>query len=132
MAYRAFFHFEQHPYIERKVTYDQQILKVLTEAGDKGLSMKAISMHVFNMNNTFFVSPDFQEIRTYVKQYLLRNAKSRQSLIERTGQRGCYRLNTQGVAYVRQFPLQFREKTEGDEDEEEVKPQQDLSLSLFD
>ena len=72
MAYRAFFHFEQHPYIERIVTYDQQILKVLTEAGDKGLSMKAISMHVFNMNNTFFVSPDFEEIRTYVKQYLLR------------------------------------------------------------
>ena len=105
-------------------------MKVLTEAGDKGLSMKAISMHVFNMNNTFFVSPDFEEIRTYVKQYLLRNAKSRQSLIERTGQRGCYRLNTRGVDYVRQFALQFREKTEGDE--EEVKPQQDLSLSLFD
>lgn len=111
------------------MTYDQQILQVLTEAGECGVSVQAIAKHVYNMNCTFFVQPDFEEIRTYVQQYLLRNSKSRQSLIESTGRRGYYRLNTEGSADARQLLLQFRdEKEEGTEEE---KPQQDLSLDLF-
>ena len=102
---------------------------MLTEAGEKGLNVQAISKHVFNMNRTFFVTPDFDEIRTYVQQYLLRNSKSRQSLIESTGQRGYYRLNTSGSDDALQMLLQFREEHAVKEEE---KPQQDLSLSLFD
>jgi hypothetical protein len=112
------------------LTYDQQILQVLTEAGEKGLNVQAISKHVFNMNRTFFVTPDFDEIRTYVQQYLLRNSKSRQSLIESTGQRGYYRLNTSGSTDALQMMLRFRDGQESSTEEE--KPQQDLSLSLFD
>ena len=112
------------------MTYDQQILQVLTEAGEKGLNVQAISKHVFNMNRTFFVTPDFDEIRTYVQQYLLRNSKSRQSLIESTGQRGYYRLNTSGSTDALQMMLRFRDGQESSTEEE--KPQQDLSLSLFD
>ena len=111
------------------MSYDQQILKVLTEVGERGLSVQAISKHVFNMNRTFFVSPDYEEIRTYVQQYLLRNSKSAQSLIERTGQRGYYRLNTSGSADAMQTLLQFRDEQQPKEEE---KPRQDLSLSLFD
>ena len=81
------------------------------------------------MNCTFFVQPDFEEIRTYVQQYLLRNSKSQQSLIESTGRRGYYRLNTEGSADARQLLLQFRDEKE--EEREEEKPQQDLSLDLF-
>ena len=80
------------------MTYDQQILQVLTEAGECGVSVQAIAKHVYNMNCTFFVQPDFEEIRTYVQQYLLRNSKSQQSLIESTGRRGYYRLNTESIA----------------------------------
>ena len=112
------------------LTYDQQILQVLTEAGEKGLNVQAISKHVFNMNRTFFVTPDFDEIRTYVQQYLLRNSKSHQSLIESTGQRGYYRLNTSGSTDALQMMLRFRDGQESSTEEE--KPQQDLSLSLFD
>ncbi len=112
------------------MTYDQQILQVLTEAGECGVSVQAIAKHVYNMNCTFFVQPDFEEIRTYVQQYLLRNSKSQQSLIESTGRRGYYRLNTEGSADARQLLLQFRDEKE--EDTEEEKPQQDLSLDLFD
>ena len=112
------------------LTYDQQILQVLTEAGEKGLNVQAISKHVFNMNRTFFVTPDFDEIRTYVQQYLLRNSKSRQSLIESTGQRGYYRLNTSGSTDALQMMLRCRDGQESSTEEE--KPQQDLSLSLFD
>lgn len=112
------------------MTYDQQILQVLTEAGECGVSVQAIAKHVYNMNCTFFVQPDFDEIRTYVQQYLLRNSKSQQSLIESTGRRGYYRLNTEGSADARQLLLQFRDEKE--EEREEEKPQQDLSLDLFD
>ena len=111
------------------MTYDQQILQVLTEAGECGVSVQAIAKHVYNMNCTFFVQPDFDEIRTYVQQYLLRNSKSQQSLIESTGRRGYYRLNTEGSDDARQLLLQFRDEKE--EETEEEKPQQDLSLDLF-
>ena len=94
------------------------------------MSVQAIAKHVYNMNCTFFVQPDFEEIRTYVQQYLLRNSKSQQSLIESTGRRGYYRLNTEGSADARQLLLQFRDEKE--EEREEEKPQQDLSLDLFD
>ena len=103
---------------------------MLTEAGECGVSVQAIAKHVYNMNCTFFVQPDFEEIRTYVQQYLLRNSKSQQSLIESTGRRGYYRLNTEGSADARQLLLQFRDEKE--EEREEEKPQQDLSLDLFD
>ena len=112
------------------MNYDQQILKVLTEAGERGIGVQTIAKHIYNMNRTFFFQPDFEEIRSYVQQYLLRNSKSQQSLIESTGRRGYYRLNTSGSADARQLMLQF---TDRQEEKEEEKPQvQDLSLSLFD
>lgn len=111
------------------MTYDQQILKVLTEAGEYGVSVQAVAKHVYNMNCTFFTQPDYEEIRSYVQQFLLRNSKSSLSIIENTGRRGYYRLNTTGSADARQMMLQFREETV--EEKEEEKPQQDLSLDLF-
>ena len=110
------------------MTYDRQILKILTEAGEGGVSVQTISKHVYNINCTFFSQPDFEEIRSYVQQYLLRNSKSSQSLIESTGRRGYYRLNTEGSADARQMMLQFRDELE---EKEEEKPQQDFSLDLF-
>lgn len=82
------------------------------------------------MNCTFFSQPDYEDIRSYVQQYLLRNSKSSQSLIESTGRRGYYRLNSEGSADARQLLLQFREELV--EEKEEEMPKQDLSLNLFD
>ena len=112
------------------MTYDQQILKILTEAGERGISVQNISRHVYNLNCTFFHQPDYEEVRSYVQQFLLRNSKSQQSLIESTGQRGYYRLNTTGSQDAMQLMLQFRDDHE--EKEEKATPQQDLSLDLFD
>jgi hypothetical protein len=92
--------------------------------------VQAIAKHVYNMNCTFFSQPDYEDIRSYVQQYLLRNSKSSQSLIESTGRRGYYRLNSEGSADARQLLLQFREELV--EEKEEEKPKQDLSLNLFD
>ena len=111
------------------MSYDQQILKILTEAGERGISVQNISRHVYNLNCTFFHQPDYEEVRSYVQQYLLKNSKSQQSLIESTGQRGCYRLNTAGSKDAQQLMLQFRDEAVANE--EASVSQEDLSLDLF-
>ncbi|MBQ9261102.1 MAG: hypothetical protein IKQ86_03525 [Prevotella sp.] len=113
------------------MTYDSQILQILTEVGEKGISVQLLSKNLYNLNSTLFYTPDFEEIRSYVQQYLLKNSKSAQSLVESTGRRGYYRLNTQNNADARQLVLKFKESS-NIQDEKEEKPSVDLSLSLFD
>ncbi len=112
------------------MTYDQQILKILIEAGERGISVQNISRHVYNLNCTFFHQPDYEEVRSYVQQYLLKNSKSQQSLIESTGQRGCYRLNTTGSKDAQQLMLLFRDETVVSDEPSTL--QEDMSLDLFD
>ena len=76
-----------------------------------------------------FFTPNLEEIRTYVQQYLLKNSKSPSSLIESMDRRGYYRLNTQNNPDARQLMIEFREEHT---DEKEEKPSKDLSLDLFD
>jgi hypothetical protein len=114
------------------MTYDKQILDILTDVGEHGIGVQQLAKHVYNLNCTFFVQPDLQEVHSYVQQYLLRNSKSAQSLIESTGRRGYYRLNTQNNADARQLMLAFREHEQADTAEKEEKPSCDLSLNLFD
>lgn len=109
--------------------YDQQILRVLTDVGDKGISVQLLSRQVYNLNVSLFSSQDLEEIRSYVQQYLLKNSKSPQSLIESTGRRGYYRLNTLHNADARQLMLEFKRHEQVEEKEE--KPLPDLSLDLF-
>ena len=112
------------------MTYDKQILRILTDVGEQGISVSSLAKHVYNLNCTFFSVPDLEEIRSYVQQYLLKNSKSSHSLIEATGRRGFYRLNTTNNADAQQLMIQFREERQGEEKEDT--PFQDLSLSLFD
>ncbi len=114
------------------MTYEQQILHILSEVGERGISVSVLSKHVYNLNCTLFSQPDLQEVKQFVQQYLLKNSKSSLSLIESTGRRGYYRLNTQNNADARQLMLEFREEEIRLKEVEEEKPQQDLSLSLFD
>lgn len=110
--------------------YEQQILQILSEVGERGIGVALLAKHVYNLNCTLFTQPDLQEIHQFVQQYLLRNSKSPQSLVESTGRRGYYRLNTRGSADARQLLLDFREEQPVVESENEM-PQQDYSLSLF-
>lgn len=116
------------------MTYDKQILQILTNVGERGISVQSLAKHVYNMNCTFFTMPDYEEVRGYVQQYLLKNSKSRQSLIENTGRRGYYRLNAQNNADAQQLLIEFREERQKGEqqDEQPEAPATDLSLSLFD
>ena len=65
-----------------------------------------------------------------MQQYLLKNSKSQQSLIESTGQRGCYRLNTTGSKDAQQLMLLFRDETVVSDEPSTL--QEDMSLDLFD
>lgn len=114
------------------MTYEQQILHILSEVGERGISVSLLAKHVYNLNCTLFSQPDLQEVKQFVQQYLLKNSKSSLSLIESTGRRGYYRLNTQNNADARQLMLEFREEEIEMEEVEVEKPKQDLSLSLFD
>jgi len=109
--------------------YDQQILRILTDVGDRGISVQLLSRQLYNLNVSLFSSQDLEEIRAYVQQYLLKNSKSPQSLIESTGRRGYYRLNTMHNADARQLMLEFKHHEQVEEKEE--KPMPDLSLDLF-
>lgn len=111
------------------MTYDRQILSILTDVGDRGISVQLLAKHVYNQNSTLFFSPDLSEIHAYVQQYLLKNSKSPSSLIESMEQRGYYRLNTSKNADARQLMLEFKNQSSVEEKEEQ--PQQDLSLDLF-
>ncbi|MBQ9646370.1 MAG: hypothetical protein IJV24_08480 [Prevotella sp.] len=110
--------------------YEQQILKILTDVGSRGISVSLMAKHIYNMNSTFFFTPELQEIRQAVQQYLLRNSKSPSSLIESTGKRGYYRLNTNNSADARQLMLDFRDE-QAAEDAAPMKPTIDYSLDLF-
>lgn len=99
------------------------------DVGDRGISVQLLSRQLYNMNVSLFSSKDLEEIRAYVQQYLLKNSKSPQSLIESTGRRGYYRLNTMHNADARQLMLEFKRHDQVEEKEE--KPMPDLSLDLF-
>lgn len=111
------------------MTYDRQILRILSDVGEQGISVQMLAKHVYNQNVSFFYTPDIDEIRSYVQQYLLKNSKSPASLVESMERRGYYRLNTQNSADARQLVIEFHEANSTDEKEE--KPVKDLSLDLF-
>lgn len=113
------------------MTYDRQILEILTAVGERGISVQALAKHVYNRNCSFFSVTNYDEIRSYVQQYLLKNSKSPQSLIESTGRRGYYRLNTQNNADARQLLIEFREERQQEPEKEEPSAPRDLSLNLF-
>ena len=61
----------------------------------------------------------------------MRNSRSSKGIVEHTEERGRYRLNMKNQSAFAQLRLEFGKDEEMDE-VEVAKPQQDLSLSLFD
>lgn len=108
---------------------------ILSRVGDRGISVRSLAKHVYNHSRTFFSAPDYKQVHSYVQQYLLRNSKSPQDIIARTGRRGYYCLNTLRSAEARQLVMGFKAKAGNDVDsngpEAEGKPAQDYSLDLF-
>lgn len=108
--------------------YDREIILVLSEAGDKGLSVRKIARHVFNRCNGLFDAIEYEDVRRYVGEYLSRNSKSADSMIERTDVRGVYRINMSSDG-SRQLLFQFKE--DDGVEEEGSRFVEDRSLTLF-
>lgn len=116
------------------MVYDGQILRVLSQFGENGASVQVISKHLYNMNCTLFNVPDYFEIYNYVRQYIKRNSKSPKDLIERTGRRGYYRINSEYSVEAGQLLLDFVQSEDLEETCDEILNKQnheDLSLDLF-
>lgn len=107
--------------------YDEEILRVLGEAGADGLSVAKVARHVYNACNSFFEPLDYDEVHRDVYQYLARNSKKSDSLIVKTAARGIYRLNEQSRE-ARQLMLDFEAAASEEPTKEAYK---DESLSLF-
>ena len=56
---------------------DEDILKALAEAGDKGLSLQKIIIYAYNCQNSLFLKYERNEVRRYVIRYLRKNTKYR-------------------------------------------------------
>ena len=113
------------------MTYEQQILQILLEVGKRGISVRKLAKHVYNMNCTLFSQPDVQAIHRSVQQYLFSNSRSKRPLVESTGRWGYYRLSNSGRSYMKQLMLEFNDDVPATEEKESEKPSQDLSLNLF-
>ena len=109
--------------------YDKDIFKVLTEAGSAGISVQKLSRHVYNAHNSLFNPIGLEEVHAYVLQFLQRNSKDPNSVVERAETRGVYRLNTKTQEGL-QLMLQFSDHCETEEEVPQT-PDVDLSLSLF-
>lgn len=109
------------------MNYDREILQILSEAGRKGLSIAKIARHVFNRHNNLFEVVAYEDVRRSVAGYLMKNSKQKNSYVEKTEERGVYRLSL-SVGDPLQLLFDFKEE------EKEEKPEtscEDKSLSLF-
>ena len=56
------------------MNYGDEIIAVLYEAGNDGLSVHKIAIHIHNAHNTLFSPIAFAEVRLKVQTWLLRNS----------------------------------------------------------
>ena len=104
---------------------DKEILKVLIEAGEKGLSIQKISMHLFNSCNSLFYPVGLDEMHAYVVRFLARNTKPSNPVVVKKQKRGVYAFNFD-LKENKQLLLQFKDKKEEKIEENSI----DLSLQL--
>lgn len=117
------------------MNFDQEILRILTLAGDNGLKTEKIARHVFNSCNSMFTPLNYKDVHSYVSQFLIKNAKNPSSIIEKGRGHGVYKLNFK-AQLAKQLVLKFMSYDEPTESEESDKTSDssasELSLSLFD
>ncbi|MBB1551456.1 MAG: hypothetical protein HG447_007655 [Prevotella sp.] len=91
---------------------DKDILKVLTEAGDRGLSLQKIVLYAYNSQNSLFQKYEKEEVKGYVIRFLRQNTRYPGSLIQKIS-RGVYRLNPnsdQGHQLLLNFEEEIQEQ----------------------
>lgn len=90
------------------MSYSNEILNVLREANpEKGLHKNSIVRHVYNMTSLdLFNSRPYETVKAEILKYLRNESALKGGAVERTEQRGFYRLNKNSHT-VQQLLLQF-------------------------
>lgn len=109
------------------MNYDREIYKVLVEAGNAGISLQKLSRHVHNACNSLFNPVELCDVHSYVTLFVQRNSSSPTSSIERTSQRGVYRLNPNANS-TKELKIQFAKHDANTDDMQ--KKSEDFSLML--
>ena len=94
--------------------YEQQILEIFSKVGKRGISVHSLAKHIYNMNNTLFEQPDYQQVIKEVRSFVTRKSRSKRPILQRTGRWGYYQLNKQGIAYAHQNLMAPGEAAAGD------------------
>lgn len=110
------------------MNYEQDILRVLFEAGADGLPLRKIVRHVYNQHNGLFETLTYEEVYKSVFAWIKKNSKSKYGLLESTERRGFYRMNMNSAS-SRQLLLAFTDDDGLQADNKTV--EEDRSLSLF-
>lgn len=92
-----------------------------------GLSIRKIVRHVYNAHNSLFDTVDLEEVKRSVTMYLTAKSKMPSSFIEKTDQRGVYRLKPN---YRSNMELQFEFKDCTKEPDEECAGIESIDTSL--
>ena len=92
------------------MNYEKEILHVLYEVGNGGLSVHKIAIHVHNACNSLFAPIAFADVHRDVQSWLLRNSRGVGSPVVRCGKRGYYAVNLSSSMATQLF-LQFGNET---------------------
>lgn len=111
--------------------YEKEILETLYEAGNDGLSVHKIAIHVRNQRNTLFSPIDFDNVRIDVQRWLLANSRHSTAPVEHCEKRGLYRLNPKSNE-TQKLMLQFGENNDKNEDTYKDNQKNNTQILLFD
>ena len=111
------------------MNYGQDITRVLCEAGDDGLPVKKIVRHIYNEYNGLFNTTSYEDVYKRVMAFVQKNSKAKNSILEKTGKWGHYRIN-KASNKASQLMLEF-DNDNAVQQEAEKTAERDNSLSLF-
>lgn len=92
----------------------QDIIDILQEAGEKGLRLQKLILHVYNRNNNLFHPISKEDVRAFVLNFIRTNSRSKDDLITKV-QRGVYKINTDSPKLLEQRILFFESENEQEE-----------------
>lgn len=111
-------------------SYSQEILRVLFEAGEEGITVQKIALHVYNASNTLFNPVEYSDIHKRVVSWLRANSHGSQAMVVRLEQRGRYAINSSSEA-MWQLSMQFSEFNQETPIDVECTGTDKRQLSLF-
>lgn len=88
------------------MTFEREILKVLSEGPLEGMPLRRIALNVYNISNTLFNPLDQEEVYEVVGEWLRKTSAIKGASVEKAETRGWYKINLNSQK-VQQMMLEF-------------------------